>query len=86
MSSNQERHRYLVANAPNAERQTEPVSLSELVKKFRADPEMDLLEVLGPEDSPTTLVVAMTDSRAEELRQQFSGRLIIERDAPLNLY
>jgi hypothetical protein len=63
----------------------ETISLSDLARVLQADPHIDVLETKGPAEQPTLLIVAMSHERAELLRQQFGNRLIIERDATLNI-
>ena len=70
------RERYMIGKA-------EELSLAELARHLQADPHIEVLEAKGPAEQPTLLIVAMAPDRAEQLRQQFGGRLIIERDAAL---
>jgi hypothetical protein len=58
--------------------------LSALAEQCRLDPEIDLVNVLGPADQPHLLVIETTAERAEQLKQQTPG-LIIEPDTPLHL-
>jgi hypothetical protein len=48
------------------------------------DPEIDLVNVLGPADRPHLLVIETTAERAEQLKHHAPG-LIVEPDAPLHL-
>jgi hypothetical protein len=48
------------------------------------DPEIELLNVLGPADQPRLLVIETTAEREEQLKQQAPG-LIVEPDAPRHL-
>jgi hypothetical protein len=48
------------------------------------EPEIDLINVLGPADQPRLLVIETTAERVEQLKQQAPG-LIVEPDAPLHL-
>jgi hypothetical protein len=72
-----QRQRYLVGNAP-------PPMLSALAERCRMDPEIDLVNVLGPADRPHLLVIETTAERAEQLKHHAPG-LIVEPDAPLHL-
>jgi hypothetical protein len=72
-----QRQRYLVGNAP-------PHILSALAERCRIDPEIDLVNVLGPTDQPHLLVIETTAERAEQLKQHAPG-LLVEPDAPLRL-
>jgi hypothetical protein len=58
--------------------------LSALAERCRIDPEIDLVNVLGPAEQPHLLVIETTAERAEQLKQQAPG-LIVEPDAPLHL-
>jgi hypothetical protein len=75
VTSRPDRERYIVGSA-------EPGLLSTLVEMLRADPQIDLLQVKGPADRPSLLVIETTADRAEQLKQQFHG-LVVEPDAPL---
>ncbi len=72
-----QRQRYIVGNAP-------PPVLSALAEQCRLDPEIDLVNVLGPADQPHLLVIETTAERAEQLKQHTPG-LIVEPDTPLHL-
>jgi len=58
--------------------------LSALAEHCRLDPEIDLVNVLGPADQPHLLVIETTAERAEQLKQHTPG-LIVEPDTPLHL-
>lgn len=73
-----QRERFLVA-------EKEAGLLSHVAARLRSDPEVEVLDVVGPVDQPNTLVVAMTPEHARQLKQEFTGKLIIEKDAPLSL-
>jgi hypothetical protein len=60
-----------------------PELLRALAQAARADPELRLMSVSGPEQSPTRLVVEMTPERAQRLRAAYGSRLVIEPDEPL---
>jgi hypothetical protein len=70
------RERFLVASK-------EAGLLSKVEAAVRGDPQVELVDVNGPPDQPDVLVVAMTPDRAEQLKQQFTDKLIVEKDAPL---
>jgi hypothetical protein len=77
VTSQPERERYLLGS-------TMPGLLSSLIEMLRADPQIGRLEVKGPADRPSLLVIETTADRAEQLKQQFHGLgLIVEPDAPL---
>jgi hypothetical protein len=75
VTSHPERERYLVGGAT-------PDLLSTLIETLKADSQIDLLQVKGPADRPSILVIETTADRAEQLKQQYHG-LIVEPDAPL---
>jgi hypothetical protein len=66
----------MVGNAP-------PYILSALAESCRTDPEIDLVDVQGPEDQPRLLVIETTADRAEQLKQHVPG-LVVEPDTLLH--
>ena len=72
-----QRQRYLVGNAP-------PSILAALAEQCRMDPEIDLVNMLGPAHQPRLLVIETTAEHAEQLKQHAPG-LIVEPDTPLHL-
>lgn len=60
------------------------VSLSEIQNMLRADPQATIAGVRGQPDNPSRLIVLLTPERAEQLREQYRGELIIEIDATLH--
>ena len=52
------------------------------------DPELDLIETIGPNDAPHTAVYEMAHNKAANLQQGFQaeGALRIEPDKPLSLF
>jgi hypothetical protein len=72
------RARYMVAH-------TDKNSQGGLEQLLRADPEIGLLNVVGPPARPDLYVVEMSSDRAERLRQEFGGQVTVEPDAPLTL-
>ena len=69
VSSIQERERYIVSSA-NYDHSA-PSNLSSLIKVLKEIPDVELLEVMGPQDNPHTLLVSMTPDRAKQLKKQF---------------
>ena len=57
-------------------------ALSAVADKCLHDRGIDLVELHGPDDNPTLVVIETTSRRADELRQEFSD-LIIEEDEEL---
>ncbi len=75
------RGRYLVSC-------TDSARLSRFVADARADPDLRLLDTLGPPGAPHTAVYDMAHDSAARLQQSFaaSGELRIEPDRPLSLF
>ena len=77
VTSQPERERYIIGS-------TMPGLLSTVIDMLRADSQVNLLQIQGPAERPSMLVVEATPDRAEQLKQQFHGLgLIVEPDAPL---
>lgn len=64
----------------------EPDVLAQVRELIGADASIKVLQEIGPAGEPHTLVVAMREQQAAELKHRFAGRLIVERDRPLTLY
>lgn len=75
------RGRYLVSCNDSA-------PLQRFLKEARTDPDLKLLDTLGPPDAPHTAVYDMAHERAARLQQSFAvrGELNIEPDRPLSLF
>jgi len=73
--------RYIV-RARQAER------LVEFIDDIRNDPDMELVDMIGPAGQPHTAVVLMSDDTARTLQQRFHAthQLTIEPDRPLSLF
>ncbi len=73
--------RYLV-------RSDDVTQLTDFINDVNADPDMELLDTIGPVNQPHTIVVAMPHTTAHSLQQRFSTakKLIIEPDRPLSLF
>jgi len=76
--ANQEKKRYVI-RAEDEQRMTE------LMRAIQANPDIEILDEIGPKGRPHTLVTAMTEDSAETLRNRFDGQVIIELDRPLTL-
>lgn len=74
----------------------QPVALDYVEQVLRAIPEVEIVDRIGPRGlvgtladglgaMPHVLVAKMADEKAESLRQQGGGQLIVERDQPLQL-
>lgn len=65
-----------------------PQRLVEFVDDVRKDPDMELVDMIGPAEQPHTAVVVMPHDAARSLQQRFhaSHQLTIEPDRPLSLF
>ncbi len=75
------RGRYLVSCPDSAK-------LAHFVSESHADPELQLLDTIGPQGAPHTAVFDMAHATAAQLEQRFatSGDMKIEPDQPLSLF
>src|SRR5687767_6539966 len=73
-----------------------PFALNTVEEALRASPDIEVIDTLGPRNvvgaladgmvgAPNVIVARMDESKAEALRQQGQGQLIVERDQPLTL-
>jgi hypothetical protein len=62
--------------------------LSDFIASAGDDPALQLIEIIGPQDSPHTAIYDMPHDSAAELARRFqtSGNLKIEPDRPLSLF
>jgi len=74
-----ERYDYLV-------RALQPEVHAQVVRVIEADPSLQIVRRIGPVQDPHTFVVNMSARQADALIQRFAGRLIVERDRPLQLF
>jgi subtilisin len=74
----------------------QPLALSSVEQALRGNPDIEIVDTVGPRNaigvladgmggSQGVLVARMTDEKAGALYQQAQGRLVVERDQPLNL-
>ena len=61
------------------------VDMRSLAEALRTDPEIQSVTVRGLPEKPTVLVVAMSPQRADRLREEHSGELIVEPDRKLRI-
>lgn len=63
-------------------------ALTEFIRSLEGDPDIELVDLIGPAGKPHTLVVAVQPDRAAllEERVRASGQLTLERDRPLSLF
>ena len=72
-------------------RSEDPVRLNDFIKTVNTDPQIELVDTIGPSGSPHTAVVTMSHDTARALQERFSNtkdskKLIIEPDRPLSLF
>ena len=66
----------------------DPAALAEFLASVDSDPDIELIDTIGPTGRPHTAVLAITPDKALSLERRFqqSKQLLIERDRPLSLY
>ncbi len=66
----------------------DPAQLTAFINEVNVDPDMELVDTIGPAGHPHTAVVAMRHEKAFSLEQRFrkSNHLKIEPDRPLSLF
>jgi hypothetical protein len=66
----------------------DPAQLADFIQSVDADPDMQLLDAIGPANHRHTVVVAMSQEKAASLAQRLgpSTTLKIEPDSPLSLF
>ena len=66
----------------------DPGKLSQFIQSSHQDPSLQLIDTLGPIDTPHTAVYEMAHAKAAELQERFthSGGLKIEPDQPLSMF
>lgn len=69
-------------------RSEDGTQMIELIRRFEADPAIELVDVIGPDDTPHTVVARMAPEMAAALALQFStsNQFTIEPDRPLSLF
>jgi hypothetical protein len=77
--SGDKRYDYLV-------RARQPGVIARVISRMEADPAITIVRRIGPSDEPRALLASMAEARAEALKQQFAGELIVERDRLLTPY
>ena len=77
-----ERARYIVRA-----RDDKPAALAAFLAGVGADPDIDVVDTIGPQGQPHTAVVAIAPDKALAFERRFqnSNQLSIERDRPLSL-
>jgi hypothetical protein len=63
-------------------------ALADFLTIIKSDPELELVDIIGPEHRPHTAVVAVALEQAPSFEQRFRNlkQLLIERDRPLSLF
>jgi hypothetical protein len=66
----------------------ECVTLDDFLAAVRDDPELELVDTIGPPGKPHTAVVAVAPEQAPSFEHRYrnSPQLMIERDRPLSLF
>src|SRR5258706_3923040 len=75
----------------------QPLTLDHVEQALRSIPDIELMDSIGPKGAsgtladgmggiPNILIAKIPDDKAEALRQQSRGQLIVERDQPLQLW
>jgi hypothetical protein len=67
---------------------TEGTTLADFLAMIATDPDLELVDTIGPAGQPHTAVVAIDADLAPAFEQRFqnSPLLMIERDRPLSLF
>ncbi len=96
----QRKKQFLIAPRPAADglqvMGLQPLSLASVEQALRASPDIDIIDTVGPRNglgaladgmggAQGVLVARMSEQKAGALHQQALGRLVVERDQPLNL-
>ena len=63
-------------------------TLNDFLTMVQADPQLELVDTIGPQGCPHTAVVTAATEHAPAFEQRFrnSPELMIERDRPLSLF
>ena len=63
-------------------------TLTDFLAIIGTQPELEVVDTIGPADGPHTAVVAVDEQQASSFEQRFSNlqQLMIERDRPLSLF
>ncbi len=63
-------------------------ALADFIRRLEGDPDIELVDLIGPAGKPHTLVVAVQPERAAllEERVRAASQLTLERDRPLSLF
>lgn len=63
-------------------------TLTDFLDALQGDPELEVVDTIGPPNEPHTAVLAVEPELASDFEQRFlnSPHLMIERDRPLSLF
>ena len=63
-------------------------TLADFLAMIKNDPDLELVDTIGPADHPHTAVIAVAPEQAPAFEQRFRNlkQLMIERDRPLSLF
>jgi hypothetical protein len=75
-----------MASTPQFIVSADPPLLQQIISGMQADASVHVVEVSGPPTAPRRVVAQMADTKANELRQRFGGRVTVEQDQPLEPY
>jgi hypothetical protein len=82
MENRMEHIRFIVRARP------EGATLTDFLSKLQDDPNLELVDTIGPAGAPHTAVLAVDPELAADFEQRYrhSPHLMIERDRPLSLF
>lgn len=60
--------------------------LLELLRLAESNPDISIVRVVGNTDNPSRLIVKAKSETINSLQSNFQGRLLFEKDQPLELY
>ena len=78
-SGGTDRQQYIVGPTTEA-----TVPFTEVVDALHVDPQVEIVEVQGSQESPSLVVASLTPENAQQLRDKYQGQIIVEENAPLN--
>jgi hypothetical protein len=71
------RQQFIIGKASGS---TPPDALADLAAQLEADPEVEVKRVEGPAGRPDLVVAQMPEERAQQLREEHAGALVVEVD------
>lgn len=79
MNTGSDNGRYIV-------RAQDATRLKDFIASVQTNPQMVLLETIGPADHPHTAIFSMPHDTARALQERYAQHLTIEPDQPLSLF